>query len=169
MKREILSGILGIVLAFCALPALAAAAEDSTEALRAAIFAPAPEEAPVPEAPGSTEEPFTLPGLTPAPQTRAMRCPMTCWNGSFIECVGTTCYTIKSNCAQGEEGVCVYTNGSISCPPCPTPCTVRATCNPTGSVSCTSYNAKCSKLDKCFVQCDGRQYWCARPASTCPI
>lgn len=166
MKRGLLVGIAFQALMLCVLPVFAASPDPAADALLAAIFAPA-EEAPAPEA-GNPAEPVTL-DLTPAPENRAVQCFANCWNGTSVDCFGIACQGVNSNCAAGERGYCMGTiTGIRNCPACPPPCTVRATCSPSGSVSCTSYKNNCFKVERCYVSCDNKLKWCPQHG-TCPI
>ena len=154
------------ILALCSMPALAAPAlPDPAVDLLSAIFAPAS----VPDQ-DTPSAPAHLPDTgIPTPQNRAIICSANCWDGSNVSCQGNTCHFVNSNCAAGERGYCDGTlTGTRSCPPCPTPCTARATCSPSGSVKCTSYLNNCFAVDKRYAECDGILHFCTQHG-TCPI
>ncbi len=159
MKRRLLLGFTGLALAFCALPALAAGPADPAAVAWAAIFAPAPD-------PGTSTQPQDAarrPRITPKAD-----CVAHCWNGSTVSCSGASCSAVDSNCSSGQQGSCTADGVTTSCTPCPASCTVTATCSPSGSVTCTSTNNDCFKVNKCYVECDGVFHWCPTHG-ICPV
>lgn len=161
MKRRLLLGFTVLALAFCALPALAAPADPGSDALLAAIFAPAP--APDPGVAPQPQEAAKRPGIRPKSS-----CVANCWDGSTVPCSGNTCTATNSSC-PGTTGSCTADGVTSFCPACPTTtCTVTATCSPSGSVSCTSNNNDCFKVNKCYAECDGILHWCPSHG-ICPL
>lgn|GEM_PF-2328210 len=152
MKRRMLLGFTALALAFFALPALAATpTELAGDAALAAIFAPAPDLGTSPQ----PQDVAKRPRITPKAD-----CLAHCWDGSTVSCSGSTCSATDSNCSSGQRGSCTADGVTTPClVPCPG-CTVTATCLPSGSVTCSSTNNDCFKVNKCYVECDGILHWC---------
>jgi hypothetical protein len=152
MKRRVYLGIALLSLVFGALPVLAAPADPGADAW-AAIFAPA--SAPDPGAPSQPQDAAKRPRITPKAD-----CLAHCWDGSTVSCSGSTCSAADSAC-PGTRGSCTADGVTTYCPVCQTTtCTVTATCLPSGSVTCSSSNNDCFKVNKCYVECDGVLHWC---------
>ena len=161
MKRRLLLGITVLALAFCALPALAAPADPGGDAALAAIFAPA--SAPDLGVAPQPQDAAKRPGFTPKATCMAI-----CGNGSTVTCSGFTCNATNASC-PGTAGSCTADGVTTPCSACPTTtCTVTATCSPSGSVSCSSSNGDCLKVNKCYAECDGVSHWCPSHGS-CPV
>lgn len=158
MKRRMLLGFTALALAFCALPALAVAPADPSADALAAIFAPAPD-----------------PGVPSQPQDAAKRlritlkstCMANCWTGSTVTCSGNICNAANSACSSGEQGHCTADGVTTYCPACP--CTVTASCLPSGSVSCTGSCGNVFKVNGCYAECDDVIHWCPSPKQVCPF
>lgn len=128
-------------------------------------------------------------GLTPAPVlmqrsgendtvSAQSSCTAECWDGSVLECSGTSCTAQDSVCSNGERGYC--TSGPLrqECPPCPDPsCSATANCDNGGTATCSGYN-NCFAVHGCYAYCeeeddnpgDGFYVWChGESPSTCPL
>ena len=157
MKRLALLGVALLFLGLCAVPVLAATPDPAVDAL-AAIFAPAADSGATPPAADAATR--IVPKST---------CVATCGDGSTVTCSGTTCSATNSAC-PGTRGSCTgSTSGTINCPVCSTFCRITATCQPSGSVSCTSNNNDCLQLANCYAECDGIVHWCPQHKGSCPI
>ena len=159
MNRRLTLGIALLALAFCALPILASPADPLADAY-AAIFAPPPDAGGSPSQPqDAAKRPHIKPKAT---------CTAICGNGSTVSCSGVTCAATNASC-PGQQGSCTADGVTTPCSACPaTTCTVTATCSPSGSVSCSSNNNDCLKINNCYAECDGVIHWCPRHGS-CPV
>src|SRR3954451_15855586 len=103
MKRRMLLGIAVLVLAFCALPALAAPADSAGDAALAAVFAPAP----TPDL-GLSSQPqgaTLLPRVTPKTACTATAA---CSPSGSVSCTGTTeCFQV-SKCYASCDGILTW-------------------------------------------------------------
>jgi hypothetical protein len=153
MKKNLLFGVAFLILALCALPALAASPEPAASAALAAIFAPAPVVA--------------AHSSLPTKSTSTANC----WDGSTVTCTGTSSSAVNSSCPN-QRGYCTgTTSGTIYCPVCSTGggCTATAVCANGSTVSCTGATAgDCFALRNCYADCGGPLVWCPNHPS-CPV
>ena len=161
MKRRLLLGLASLViLSLGSLSALAAPADSTLEAARAAIFAPAPESGIPPEA----QDVARRPRVTPKAYATAY-----CWDGTTRTCSGTTASAVDSSC-PGQPGYCTGSStGTLWCRSCRTDCSAYTQCSPSGSRFCTGTSGDCFSVHNCYAYCDGNYYLCPSTPNVCPF